>query len=262
MFHCVYSLVPPQARPALALEQAAVLSVGLNGFLSHHSAAAAWGFLRSTDGPIELILAGRQVRPRPGVKLHEVKTLGPRDTQVLSGIPITSPARTFLDIAADLELRALERGLDEAIVRHLVTRHAVLRMVQANSGRPGCGRLRALADPARQTSMTRSEAEERFLMLVRRAGLPVPAANARLGRYEVDFLWRRERLVVEIDGFAFHSSRAALERDHRRDAELQAAGYMVIRTSWRELTHEPARVLAQLAAALALRGPSSNRNPK
>lgn len=101
--------------------------------------------------------------------------------------------------------------------------------------------------------MTRSEGEEAFLALIRRAGLPRPEVNARLGRWTVDFLWRDERVVVELDGHAYHSSRAARERDRRKDADLQQAGLLVIRISGRRLKHSPEEVLAQIVYALARR---------
>jgi very-short-patch-repair endonuclease len=106
-----------------------------------------------------------------------------------------------------------------------------------------------LGNPA----FTRSEAERRLLALIRAAGLPPPRTNVHVGPYEVDFLWPAHRLVVEVDGFAFHSSRAAFERDRRRDADLQARGLRVTRVTWRQLEREPHAVVARLAAALALR---------
>ena len=90
-----------------------------------------------------------------------------------------------------------------------------------------------------------------MLELIRAARLPVPQTNVRVGRYEVDMLWPEQRLVVEIDGFAFHSSRAAFERDRRRDAALQALGYRVIRLTWSRLVDEPHAVVALIAAALS-----------
>jgi very-short-patch-repair endonuclease len=99
--------------------------------------------------------------------------------------------------------------------------------------------------------MTRSEAERRLLALVRAARLPQPETNVRLGRYEVDMLWRRQRLVVEVDGFAYHGSRRAFERDRRRDADLTQAGYRVVRFTWRQITQEPEAVVARLAALIA-----------
>jgi very-short-patch-repair endonuclease len=97
----------------------------------------------------------------------------------------------------------------------------------------------------------RSAAEERLVGLVRAAGIPRPDHNVRVGPYELDVVWQGARLAVEIDGFAYHSSRAAFERDRRRDAELAAAGWNVIRVTWRQLLDEPEAVVARLAAALA-----------
>jgi very-short-patch-repair endonuclease len=78
----------------------------------------------------------------------------------------------------------------------------------------------------------------------------VPERNVRIAGHEVDLLWRRERLVVEVDGFAHHSDRKAFERDRRRDADLIAAGYRVIRITWRQLVSEPEAVAVRLARAL------------
>jgi very-short-patch-repair endonuclease len=88
-------------------------------------------------------------------------------------------------------------------------------------------------------------------MLVRRARLPSPEINIRLGSYEVDFLWPRERVIVEVDGYAFHSSRRAFEDDRRRDADLAARGFHVILITWRQIVSEPEAVLVRLAQALA-----------
>ena len=85
---------------------------------------------------------------------------------------------------------------------------------------------------------------------MRAARLPRPETNVRVAGYEVDFLWRDHKLVVEVDGFAFHATRAAFERDRARDATLQAAGYRVIRLTWRQLTDEPHAVVARLASLL------------
>lgn len=92
-----------------------------------------------------------------------------------------------------------------------------------------------------------------MLELIRAARLPTPAVNVWLNGYEVDFLWREHRLVVETDGYAFHSSRRSFEGDRRRDRDLQAAGYVVLRITWRELKDEPEAVVAELAAALTRR---------
>jgi very-short-patch-repair endonuclease len=128
-------------------------------------------------------------------------------------------------------------------------------MLARTPRRARAGRLRALAGVDRPTSLTRSEAEEALLALVRRARLDRPLVNVKLAGHEVDFLWREERLAVEVDGYAFHSGRGSFERDHRRDLELRAAGFAVMRVTWRQLVEQPEFVLVRLAQALATAPP-------
>jgi very-short-patch-repair endonuclease len=99
-------------------------------------------------------------------------------------------------------------------------------------------------------AITRSEAERRLLKLIRDANLPLPLTNVRLHGHTVDFCWPQNRLIVEFDGFAFHGHRRAFERDRKRDRTLVAAGYRVIRITWRQLTDEPLAVIASVAQAL------------
>jgi very-short-patch-repair endonuclease len=162
---------------------------------------------------------------------------------------VTSPARTLLDLATVLSGRELARAAEEAQVQRLLTPAQVEAYLARRSHRHGALRLRAATrqDPA----FTRSEAERRFLELLRSAALPEPQANVRVHGHEVDFLWRRQELVVEVDGYAYHSSRAAFERDRRRDAELEAAGIHVRRITWRQIAEEPEALVARLAVALA-----------
>jgi very-short-patch-repair endonuclease len=101
--------------------------------------------------------------------------------------------------------------------------------------------------------LTRSEAERRLVSLVRAAGLPAPEHNVRIDGLEVDLFWRDHALVIEVDGFAYHSGRAAFERDRSRDARLTALGIAVMRITWRQLVHEPHAVVARLAQALVRR---------
>jgi very-short-patch-repair endonuclease len=124
-----------------------------------------------------------------------------------------------------------------------------LSYVRRAEGQRGVDTLRAVVE-GRSLARTRSEAEERFLGLIRRAGLPMPDVNEMVGRYEVDFVWRNRRLIVEVDGYAYHSSRRAFESDRRRDAEHAAAGFTVVRVTWRQLVHEPERLLVILTRAL------------
>jgi very-short-patch-repair endonuclease len=123
--------------------------------------------------------------------------------------------------------------------------------------RPGVPRLRAVLASGRVGIVTRSELESRFLALVTAAGLPAPRVNARIPaggrRFEVDCVWPEPRVAVELDGHAYHSTRAAFERDRARDRLLQAAGWRVIRITWRQLHDEPEAVMADLKRLLSPR---------
>ena len=182
-----------------------------------------------------------------------MQLLADRDTRVLDRIPVTSPARTILDLAAVLPPHLLERVVAEAQARRLVREGDLVDQLHRHPCRPGTPALRNLIELERGPALTRSEAERRLLRLVRAAGFRSPGTNVRVGPYEVDFLWRAERIVVEIDGFRFHSSRAAFERDRERDTRLIAAGYAVLRFTWRQLVSSPEAVVARLAAALTLK---------
>jgi len=104
-----------------------------------------------------------------------------------------------------------------------------------------------------EPAFTRSEAERRLVALLRAAKLPPPAFNHVIEGLEVDAVWRVERVVLEFDSYEFHASRSAFERDRRRDSVLTRSGYLVLRTTWHELTAQPYALVARIAEALALR---------
>ena len=234
----------------LAREMAAVLACGPSAALSHYSAAWLWGLLEMAYDLID-VTVGRSSHKRPGVRVHRSRTLGPEDVRTHRGIPVTAPARTLLDLAEVASARELERAFAEAITQRLTTHAALAAAVENARGHRGAGRLRDLLTRGEEPALTRSEAEDRLLALVREAGLPSPAVNTRLGAHLVDFHWRDRNLVAEVDGYRFHSSRGAFERDRRRDADLNAAGFRVLRITWRQLAEEPMAVIARLAQALA-----------
>jgi very-short-patch-repair endonuclease len=219
--------------------------------VSHRSAAGLWRLLPAAKGDVEVTVAGRDCRSRPGIRVHRVSALDPRDIRKLGGTPITSPARTILDLAAVVRPRELEQTLAEAYARRLARRSELVSLLARRLSRPGTRALRALLDDG-TPALTRSQAEERLLALIRAAELPAPETNIRIRRHEVDFLWREQRLVVEVDGFAFHSSRSAFERDRRRDAELGTLGFRVMRVTWRQIVNGPEALIARLAKALAV----------
>lgn len=245
-------LVGHRAAPALAAEAAALLALGPQAVLSHRTAAALWGLLRDPGRQIHLSFVDRRPpTPRPGIAVHRATTLAISDVTRRHGLPVTTPLRTLVDLGTASTSHELGRAMDEAEVRRLVRRDDLDRAANDASGRPGVTALRAALATDRPSGLTRSEAEDRFLSLVARAALPPPQVNVRVAGHDVDALWREQRLVVEVDGFAFHRTRAAFERDRRRDAELQAQGLRVIRATWRQIASEPEALVARLAGALA-----------
>ena len=195
-----------------------------------------------------------------GIRVHRVGRLDPDETTRRDGLPITTPARTLFDLAGCLDPRDLERAVARADRQRLLDREDVRALLSRYPCRRGGGSLRALLDGDPVPSLTRSEAESRLLELIRQGRLTPPETNVIVQGYEVDFLWRAERLVVEVDGFAFHSARDEFERDRHRDGVLLAAGLRVMRVTWRQITRNPEALLVRLAQALAgSRGPHPGR---
>jgi very-short-patch-repair endonuclease len=250
--------------PQLAPGMAAVLAVGDDALLSHHSAAAVWGFAPPREGDVDITVVGRDAgRKRAGIHVHLAGALHPRDAGRIHNIPITAAARTLLDITPNLTPRQLERAFDRALKSRIVTRHAVAETAARAERRPGAARLAALARAElRAPADTRSEAEERFHGLIRAGGLPEPELNVRLGRYTVDALWRRHRLVVEVDGYEFHSTRWSFESDRERDLELSSAGFEVMRFTWDQILNQPESVLVRLTQRLAGAAAQSRRSSR
>jgi very-short-patch-repair endonuclease len=208
---------------------AAVLAVGETAVASHRSAAATWGMLKPHSGPIDVTVPGAGGRrKRDGITIHRSHSLNAAVTTRRNGIAVTKPARTLRDLqrvaSADEYQRAVRRALD-------------LRLISSE-------------DLRRDDELTRSELERMFLALCRRHHLPQPEVNARIGPYEVDFLWGDRSLIVETDGYAHHGNRDAFERDRARDAHLQSLGFMVLRFTYRQVM-DRTPVVAALRPLLA-----------
>jgi very-short-patch-repair endonuclease len=240
-----------------ARRMAAVLACGDEALLSHRSAAAAWGLRETSRARWDITTPRRGRRSLPGMDLHTARSLAPDDATVLRGIPITSVPRTLVDLAAVLSADALERVVHQAEVLRLLDVAAVGAVLARSAGRRGTGRLRVLlAQPS--PGPTRSALEERFLGVIRAARLPTPRLNAHVATaeslVEVDVLWPRHRVIVELDGAAAHQTRGAFQADRRRDAALAAEGYVVVRLTWQRVTRERGDVVRQLRRLLDLRG--------
>jgi very-short-patch-repair endonuclease len=244
----VYQVGPILSKRAR--EMAAYLACGPSAVISHRSAAGVWTLLPPDPpgAPVEVSVADGQPR-RPGIRVHRIGSFERHEITVVDGIPITTPARTLLDLAVAASARTIERALGEGLALRRVTLRQVRETIERHRRLPGSRRLEAVLDRG-QPDLTQSEAEERFLALVRQGDLGSPETNVRIGSYEVDFLWRAEHLVVEVDGWTFHASRRAFERDRRRDGDLAGSGFRVVRVTWDALVNEPMRVVGQVARAL------------
>ena len=257
--HRVYRGVYAVGHPALSREgswRAAVLMAGEGAALSHLSAALLWRVWRGGAKWIDVAAPHRR-RSRAGVRIHECRHLHPRDLTYWRGIPVTTVARTLVDLTDELDEHRLANVIHEAAFRKrfdlAATRAA---MVRAN-GRHNLALLHAALDAhAAGSAGTRSDLEDRFLALVRTAGLPKPLVNVHVPTaerlIEVDFHWPDLKLCVEIDGPG-HTRPRTKREDERRDAALRDAGHEVLRVTEGDLTGRPSSVTAVLAARAAPR---------
>jgi very-short-patch-repair endonuclease len=207
---------------------AAVLACGQGAVLSHRSAAGLWKLLDWRGGLVDVtapVAGGR--RRRKGLCIHRIPSLPRSATTTLLRIPVTTPARTFAD---------LRSVLSPGEFRQAARRADFLRLPV------DFGEL--------VPDRTASELERLFLRLCRRMRLPLPEVNVWIGTYRVDFLWREQRVAVETDGYESHRGRQAFEDDRARDNALMAAGYDVLRFTYRRVVHEPDAVAAALRARL------------
>jgi very-short-patch-repair endonuclease len=213
---------------------AAVLACGEGAVLSHSSAAALWDLLRPIDGPLHVSIPTQQNRrSRRGIRLHRCPSLAHYNQPPLvtrrHNIPVTSIQRTIDDLDGKVAPYLLRRA----------KRQAELKGIHLE----GVERKRQ-----------RSDLEEDFLALIHH--LTSPETNVKIGRWEVDFLWREQRLVVETDSFTYHQGSIAFEDDYARDLDLRARGYTVLRFTDLQIEAEPDRVVADVARALASPLPS------
>lgn len=176
---------------------------------------------------------------------------------MLNGIPVTSPARTILDMAGDVTRRELEQALAVAERMRRKVRRELTELLRIHARHKGSGALRRLLDELATSGTAplylRSAAEQAAWELIIELGLPLPLVNHRLLGMEVDFHWPELRLVLEVDGFEFHGGLEAFHRDRERDSALALAGHQVLRFTWRQLDKDRIRTAGALSAAIARR---------
>jgi len=249
MYRGVYLVGHPIPVPG-ALEFGAVLACGRRTLVSHRSAVALWDLAKPPADDVEITVIARGSRSRDGIRVHRVESLDPRDRSQRRGIPVTAPARTLIDFASTARPEEAERAIAEAFALKLTTERQTIAATDRALNRAGVATVRAILGQPGGPSRTRSGGERAMLRLIRGAGLPIPKTNHPVAGFTADFCWPEHRLIVEVDGYPFHSSRSAIERDHRRDLVHREAGYEVIRFTARQLEEAPLYVATVIARAL------------
>lgn len=250
----VYAIMPSHLLRIRGHWKAATLAIGVGAAISHRSAAAHLELLSYSGSRIDLTVP-RKVKPREGITLHCCRALPEHHRTIKDAIPCTTVARTIADLAAAVPERLVERAIGQAEVLKLFDRRALEEILTIEPGRPGAPVLRALlgarTDPASQLS--RSDLEEALVSICDRAGIDRPELNAPFTLpdgtpIEIDALWRRQRLALEVDSELYHSAWNVQVSDRRRDQQLTLAGMRPVRVTEDDLTRDAAKT------ALLLRG--------
>jgi very-short-patch-repair endonuclease len=232
---------------------AAVFSCGPEALASHRAAGRLWGILRGAQ-PIE-VTAARSRAPRQGITLHRSRLIHDEDRAGQQGIPVTSLARTLVDLAEVLPEQRLADAVHEAEVLRLFDLRKVQRVRERLPGRKGRHKLRRVLAAYKDVQpFSRNRAERLVLEVCEKHGLPTPRANTWIEEFEVDFYWPEEGLVLEFDGGAVHRTTRAFHEDRRRDRALAARGIHVVRATGPDLA-SGARLARELEKILAVRRP-------
>ena len=248
---------PDLARPGWW--RAGALAYGPSALLADRSASALHHLLPERGRIVHVCLPRAGVRSRDGIRARESLTLAAEDRTVVDGIPCTSIARTLVDLGDESTPRDVERAVDKAEILGVFDLKAIEAALDRAGPRRGAAVLRRVLREYATPMLTECELEERLLAIVRAVGTSGPEVGAWVTPpdggppLQVDFLWRRERLVIETDGRAVHAARRAFESDRLRDQRLALAGLRVVRFTWRQVVHEPRRVAFTVARLLGHR---------
>ena len=229
---------------------AAMLACGPGSLLSHGSAAWLWGISRILPRPLA-VTASSPRHGRAPIAVHCARGLRDQDRALVQNIPVTSLSRTLLDYAAAVPRARLDKGIERAEELRLLDLRAVDELLGRTVGHHGHGRLREALALYRPPPFTRSGMERRFLDLVAEAGLPKPVTGYNELGHELDVYWPEQGLVVELDLYETHGTRAAFERDRLRQEDLLLEEIRTDRVTGPRLATEPQRVIARVARLLA-----------
>jgi predicted transcriptional regulator of viral defense system/very-short-patch-repair endonuclease len=233
-------------------QMAAVLAYVPGTVLSHRSGAGLWALRPDNRASVEISVPRLGIHSRPGIDVH-ARTLDPEDVTIVDGIPVTTVARTLVDLGDVTSRRNVERAVEQAEILRLFDRRQIDDALHRAGQRRGASVLTSVLEELSGPTLTETDLEEAFLAIVREAGLPDPEVNAPMTLSDgtpvrIDFLWRTERLAVETDGHPFHRTRQSRERDTRRDQLLRLAGFEPVRYTDKQVALEPGWVSETLVA--------------
>ena len=229
---------------------AATMACGSQAVLSHRAAAALHELRAAPYGPIDVTATSRH--DIDGIRCHRVRALAPEDSIQIDGIPVTTIARLFLDLAEQLPARQFHVTLEAAQRADLLNVIHIKALIERSPGRHGAKPLsEAIENLEDEPPWTQSELERRFRALTQSSGLPQPQFNVLVDELLVDCFWPQHNLVVEVDGWTFHKTRQAFEADRRKDAQLVTAGRRVLRLTHRRLRDEARAVARELGTLLS-----------
>jgi len=257
----VYSTTTPALLPIRARWLAAVLACGPGAVLSHQSAGALWCIHRCGRSTVDVTTLTGRGRRLGGIDAHRASTLTAADVTTVDGIPVTSVARTVLDLGSVVPRRRVERAIDQSEVLELFNLPDFDDVLERNPTSPGAPIVRGLLDEyqgpeSHLPALTESPLEDGFLALCDAARFPRPEVQQYLTLPDgdvirADFLWRRHRIVVETDGRTGHTTPRARERNAKRDLLLTQMNWRPVRLTWRmvfktaaETTHTFRNLLA------------------
>jgi very-short-patch-repair endonuclease len=230
---------------------AAVLACGEGAALSHGSAASLWGLLKPIEGPVHVSIPSTSGRKtRRGIHIHRCPSLrrqSPAEPSPSPSYPRQAGGRwgrllvTYRD---NIPVTTVARTIEDLRASSLISPRLVRRAIRQ-------AELKGMKLDGIETDRTRSDLESAFLALFADHRISPPEVNPKLGRYEADFLWRNEKLIVEADTWTYHRGSISFEDDHARDLELRSAGYAILRFTDRQLENEPERIAADIRNELA-----------
>ncbi|MBA2313303.1 MAG: DUF559 domain-containing protein [Actinobacteria bacterium] len=241
----------------------ACLWAGPGAAASHRTAAALWGFYENRAQVIDVMTARKIDRPPSEIQVHRTAPLRPADVAAIGALPITKPERTLMALAGVVSVSELELSIDDALRKCLITLEGLRSQLETLGcrGRNGTANMRRLLE-ARTDGYrpTESRLEDAFLRLLRKHDLLLPQRQREVRRRSqligrIDFVYVEARIAIELDGYGFHSDRAAFQRDRARNNQLALEGYLPLRYTWDDVHKRPLRVIAELSEALAARAP-------